>query len=58
MANNVYRFRRLKWGDPEAKLKMLRDATTPPPAGATFNWEIAGIVVGVVIIGVLLLFIL
>ena len=56
MANNVYRFRRLKWGNPEAKLKMLRD-TTPPPAGATFNWEIAGIVVGVVIIGVLLLLI-
>jgi hypothetical protein len=30
MANNVYQFQRLKWGDPEKKLEMLSDAPERP----------------------------
>jgi len=35
MANNVYRFRRLKWGDPEQKLQML---PPDPPRHASLPW--------------------
>ena len=55
MANNIYRFRRLKWGDPEAKLKMMAD--TPSAQGVAVNWDMLGIVVGLVAIVVLLFFI-
>lgn len=35
MANNVYRFRRLKWGDPEQKLQML---PPDPPRRSSLPW--------------------
>ena len=28
MVSNVYKFRRIKWGDPEQKLKMLSDGSS------------------------------
>ncbi|GLQ55979.1 hypothetical protein [Devosia nitrariae] len=43
MADNLYRFRRLKWGDPQEKLKLLPD----PPGGGKlrFSWEHIAMVV-------------
>lgn len=43
MADNLYRFRRLKWGDPQEKLKMLPDP--PGRSDLQFTWEHAAIVV-------------
>jgi len=45
MADNIYRFRRLKWGDPEKKLDMLLDPTSEPPREFRFNWEYVAILI-------------
>ncbi|WP_404404732.1 hypothetical protein [Pelagibacterium halotolerans] len=33
MKKNVFKFRRLKWGDPEEKFKMLPEDTAPRECG-------------------------
>ncbi|MCD7059759.1 hypothetical protein [Pelagibacterium xiamenense] len=35
MKKNVFKFRRLKWGDPEEKFKLLPEDTTPSDGGRT-----------------------
>jgi hypothetical protein len=49
MADNVFRFRRLKWGDPAEKLQMLPG--NPPPS-KTFKlpWEYLAIAIGLIAI--------
>jgi hypothetical protein len=41
MVDNLYRFRRLKWGDPHEKLKLLPDP--PEREKLRFTWEHAAI---------------
>ena len=50
--NNVYRFRRLKWGDPAKKLPMM-----PKQPRAAAGWESAAIAAGLVVIAILLFYI-
>ena len=56
MPDNIYKFRRLKWGDPETKLNMLGQTESPAPR-RSLNWDVVGIVVGLAIIGLLLILI-
>jgi len=41
MAGNVFKFRRLKWGDPGRKLQMLPDESAPRPMGSVPWIELA-----------------
>lgn len=42
MADNVFRYRRLKWGDPDEKLKMLPD--DPVSSSQKLPWIEIGLV--------------
>lgn len=51
MPNNVYRFRRIKWGEPKRFKAMPASSRLPAAGRNTF-----AIVIGVVVIGAVLLY--
>ena len=53
MPNNIYRFRRLKWGAPK-RLNAVPGSMRPP----AFGWDTLAIVAGVVVIGALVHFLI
>ena len=53
MPNNVYRFRRLKWGALK-RLEAMPGSARPP----AFGWDTLAIVAGLVVIGTLLYFLI
>ena len=53
MSNNVYRFRRIKWGEPK-RFKAMPQSNRLP----AFGWDTFAIVVGLVVIGAVLFFLI
>ena len=53
MSNNVYRFRRIKWGEPK-RFKAMPEPSRLP----AFGWDTLAIVIGLVVIGILVYFLI
>ena len=53
MPNNVYRFRRIKWGEPK-RFKAMPGQARP----SAFGWDTLAILAGLVVIGTLLYFLI